>query len=283
MPHPSASLSDLVSLLRQDYQIIPVLALEIEWYIFTETGDAVDDPLRKGYLKRLATVLQHLPTHSITTEDGAGQVEAALLPHHDISALIRHTHDLKRLALETAQSMQLTADFSALPFVHDFGSGLHIHLHLETIDGTWVFTRYQHVNSDILSYTIAGLLNHMQRDLPIFTGSANAMSRYRKGYNAPVNVSWGMNNRTTALRLPDQAGVHTEPQHIRAMATPDVYRRIEHRVASSEAKVEDVLRCILNAVLHGLNQKVHASPPTYGNAADDQYSNLTPLIPNLDD
>ena len=49
---------------------------------------------------------------------------------------------------------------------------------------------------------------------------ANSYHRFQSGSYAPVNMSWGYNNRTVSIRIPANSG-------------PDM--RIEHRLAGADA------------------------------------------------
>ena len=74
---------------------------------------------------------------------------------------------------------------------------------------------------------------------------------------APINISWGGNNRTTAIRVPD-----SKPE----------FRRIELRVPSANASLEKVIAFILIGALHGLKNENLYYERIYGNAFDEQYA-----------
>ncbi len=256
--------------LLEPFNITPILAVEIEWYVLDASGNAVDEATRTEYLATLTHACNVLPIHSIDAEDGAGQVEAALLPTRDLAQLIADTNQLKDIATRTSEATGLTVCFDAKPFADDYGNGLHVHIHLEDDAGQWLYTKQDDQLSDALSWSIGGLLATMQEHLPIFAGSQAALARYQPGLHAPTTLSWGMNNRTTALRLPDHAAT---TQGLDAVLTtnPTHHRRIEHRVASSEAEIETVIEALLQGIAYGFSEQVEAPVAIYGDASQAQY------------
>jgi glutamine synthetase len=273
--------SQLIQQLQRDHDCIPVVALEIEWYVTDADHQPVLPSMRDRYLTELAKQCASLPIHSINSEDGAGQVEAALLPTRSIEQLIEQYTELQRIALHTAHSFGWQTDFTAKPFPDQHGSGIHLHVHLENETAQLLFWKEHDTLSPHLAHSISGLLRHMQHDLAIFAGSASAMARYVAGYHAPTTVSWGMNNRTTALRLPDSMGhVAGMDAILAAGSSTDIrrFKRIEHRVASSEAILIDVITAILAAIYDGLQHPMPPPPPIYGDASLAEYA-LPTLYP----
>jgi glutamine synthetase len=69
---------------------------------------------------------------------------------------------------------------------------------------------------------------------------------------APVNRSWGFNNRSAGMRIP---------------AGPDESRRIEHRVAGADANPYLALAAVLAGAHHGLLKKLDPGAPAKGNVS----------------
>ena len=82
---------------------------------------------------------------------------------------------------------------------------------------------------------------------------------------SPKNISWGYNNRTTALRL---------------LKNFDGIARIEHRVAGADADLLEVIAAILYGSYIGMKEKMIPTSPIYGLGFDPQY-NLIPLPATL--
>lgn len=266
--------------LKQDRDIIPVLGLELEWYLLTPGGQPASDEERRSYLSALQQEAEQagVSLHSLDIEDGPGQVEMGLLPTSDLAALIAHSHQMRHLASRVAKSQQLTASFVAKPFPGHYGSGLHVHIHLEDTAGEWLYHKRGDQLSEALNYSLGGLLATMPDHLSVFAGDdgEEALARFAPGFHAPTTVSWGMNNRTTALRLPHSTGLASGVNAL-LQAHPQHHKRIEHRVASSQADEQSVIDAILAGIMKGLDERLCAPPPIYGNASDAQYD-LRPLL-----
>ena len=257
----------VVERLRHEHQAIPVIGVELEWTLLeAKDSQPASSAIRDHYLAALREATGSLPIYSINSEQGRGQVEAALWHTRDIEALVKAFEALKQHAQEVAASLKLAACFLAKPYADDFGNGLHVHIHLEEEAGNNLYWKREEELSPALNHSIGGLLATMRHDLPVFAGSEAAMARYVPGFNAPTTVSWGMNNRTTALRIPDGLGLVQGMEAVLA-SKPTPSKRIEHRVASAEASFPQVLTKILNAIEHGLKEKCLAPSAVHGDAS----------------
>lgn len=247
--------------LRSNFSIIPVVGVELEWYLYTHEGIPASDTQRASYIHAWNAAT----TTMLVEERGHGQVEATLMHRRDLHALIAEEATIRAFAQQLAPSHELNACFRAKPSPNHYGSGMHIHLHLENLHGASLFEKNGDALSPALRDSLAGLLYHMREDMDVFTGSEVAKARYVPHYDAPTTVSWGGNNRTVALRLPDGVGHLTGHEALR-LHPPSSHRRIEHRVASSEANLAEVLRVMLRAIFWGLTHHYPLIPPSYGNA-----------------
>lgn len=154
----------------------------------------------------------------------------------------------------------IVADFSAMPYADQPGSGLHVHVHLVDANGVNQFTRdgdnmYSEFSAPLL-HSIGGLLELMNPCMLWFAPGEASYARIRPGANAPTTVSWGTNNRTVAIRLPTKAIAN---------------KHIEHRVAGSDADVEKVLLGVLLGIYYGLSRACNPGEPVYGDASLAQY------------
>jgi glutamine synthetase len=124
----------------------------------------------------------------------------------------------------------------------------------------------------IMRYAIAGLLSNMLQDFHIFAPNPESYARFsaaplREGVynNAPINVSWGGNNRTTAIRIPASTAYPNN-------------RHIEHRVSGADANPHKVIAAILEGAKRGLLNKQEPPAKIWGDAAHKQYAPL-PAFP----
>ena len=94
----------------------------------------------------------------------------------------------------------------------------------------------------------------MGESMLVFAPHANSWRRFASQSYAPVSPTWGVNNRSVALRIP--AG------DIKA-------RRIEHRPAGVDANPYLVAATVLAGIRHGLQHKIDPGPETTGNGYED--------------
>ncbi len=138
----------------------------------------------------------------ITQEGGAGQLEINLA-HGDPVKLADEVFHFKRLIREAALRHDCFATFMAKPIAQEPGSAMHIHhsiLDVET--GQNIFSGPQDGETDAFFHFIAGLQNHLPSAIAVVAPYVNSYRRYVKDHAAPINLSWGRDNRTTGIRIP---------------------------------------------------------------------------------
>ena len=273
MPHAGLNIDSHLRLLKERFGLAPVMACEVEWYLLPREAGVDEDALMERCIAKIKLRAEEkkLPLHSVERERGHLQMEAALYPERNINTLIAHYKTLIKIIERTASDLDARADFSAKPKANDYGSGIHVHVHLEAAGGGCVFKKEEGALSAPLRHAIGGLLATMEENIAVFIPHEASWRRIEKGFHAPVNISWGFNNRTTAIRLPDSAGQYTGAEEI-AAAPPGKYKRIEHRVAGSDADFEQVIAAILAGIVKGLSEKMEPSAPIHGDASDAQYA-----------
>jgi glutamine synthetase len=161
---------------------------------------------------------------------------------------------LKRLVRMHARLHGRTACFMAKPNEDYAGSGMHFHVSLQ--DGNGVNTFVEAVEgqwNDQIRHAIGGLRQTMGESMLVFAPHANSWRRFASQSYAPVSPTWGVNNRSVALRIP--AG------DIRA-------RRIEHRPAGVDANPYLVAATVLAGIRHGLKHRIDPGPEVTGNGYD---------------
>jgi glutamine synthetase len=87
-----------------------------------------------------------------------------------------------------------------------------------------------------------------------------AKGQIHKHYS--INYSWGFNNRTCAIRIPQSTFI--APSNT----------RIEHRVCSPVANMNLAIASILYSLSFGITNNLTAAQPIYGDAFDPQYMHL---------
>lgn len=223
------------------------MGAECEFYAST----SVDDATLSELAETLATSIPLF--EKIERERGAGQLEFALHYTDDLHVLTENFTEMKQLI----QSALPNVTFSPKPFADQPASGLHLHVHLENASSENVFLKTDRVMSDSLRYAIAGLLEKMPEAFTALCTTEADRARILSGApDVPSTISWGANNRSCAIRLPDKA---------------PPYKHIEYRLAGAEADIALSIRIVLSHILHGLDTKPPLQPQTYGHAFDAQY------------
>ena len=185
---------------------------------------------------------QELPIKGALCEFAPGQFEINLGHVDDMVLAADQGVLLKRCIKAAARATGQRATFMAKPYADQSGSGLHIHLSLLDGQGRNLFGETPDGERQ-LGHAVRGLQDLMAESMLVFAPNANSYRRLRPLTYAPTAPTWGWNNRTVALRIPPGG--------------PSA-RRIEHRVAGSDANPYLVLAAMLAGVLHGLEQRLRS-------------------------
>ncbi|WP_232313172.1 glutamine synthetase family protein [Enterovibrio coralii] len=209
---------------------------------------------------------QNLPADTIVAESAPGQFEINLKHTDDALASCDHALMLRRVIKQVAHNHEYDVTFMAKPYADQAGNGMHLHISLLDDDGNNVFEPKQLGElTETLKYALGGLLALMPQYLAILCPNINSYRRFSPDFYVPNAATWGVENRTTALRIPGDV-----PQ-----AT-----RIEHRVAGTDANPYLMMSAFLAAIMHGIDNKIEPPAEIVGNAYDVPN---TPLPNNLRD
>lgn len=195
-----------------------------------------------------------IKAETLISEFAPGQYEMTLHYRTDVLQAADDLMRLKRLVRMHARLHGVTACFMAKPNEDYAGSGMHFHVSLldqaganvfvEPVEGQW---------NDTIRHALGGLIRTMGDAMLVFAPHANSWRRFASQSYAPVSPTWGVNNRSVALRIP--AG------DIRA-------RRIEHRPAGVDANPYLVAATVLAGIRHGLKNRIDPGPEVTGNGYD---------------
>jgi glutamine synthetase len=266
----SAFMRVLDSFNQEGYRI--QAAAELEFFLLNpETkqplwGDVNQYSITKGgeiemVLGRIRRQLLEadIPVEATNPEYSGGQVELNI--RH---APAQHAADYAVLARyfarEIVRSSGLDATFLAKPWTDQAGSGLHIHQSL------WVGTKnVMHEGgqlSPLARNYLAGQLAHM-RELSLL-GSSNPNAYHRRAgvTFAPSAISWGIDNRTVAVR---------------AIVGSESATRIEQRDASADCNLYLVFAGQFGSGLDGIRRVLDLAPAVVGNAHDDKVKERLPM------
>ncbi|MBB96870.1 MAG: glutamine synthetase [Rhodobacteraceae bacterium] len=191
----------------------------------------------------------------ITQEGGAGQLEINLL-HGDPVKLADEVFYFKRLIREAALSHDCFATFMAKPIADEPGSAMHIHHSvIDTATGRNLFSDENGAETEAFHHFIGGLQHHLPDAIAVLAPYVNSYRRYVKDHAAPINLSWGRDNRTTGIRVPisDPAG-----------------RRVENRLAGMDCNPYLGIAASLACGYLGLVEKRAPSEEYKGDAYDSE-------------
>ena len=240
--------------------VYPKVGFEYEWFNFKKQDNvyenAVENTLTKGmfgyslvrlqqsneFVHELLSYLQgfDIAIEGFHTETGPGVFEAALqytnaLKAADDAVLFKHT--VKEIGLKH----QITPNFMAKWNEDLPGCGCHIHLSLHDSSGKNITELKSIQNSNSISeYFLEGILHGMVPLQAIYNPTINSYKRLIEGSWAATSVSWGYQNRTTAVRL---------------ITDEEKTQHIEMRLPGADVNPYLALYALLASGLYGIQQK----------------------------
>lgn len=263
----------------------PVMAQEFEWFMFAETPSSARakhfknltplSPGMFGYSILRTTLNQPLftdlfealgkfdiPLEGLHTETGPGVLEAAIYKASALEAGDRAVL-FKTAVKELAYRHGVMATFMAKISESLPGCGGHVHQCL--LDKKGVKNKFydegdKHHMSETMKQYLAGQLYCLPHILPMFAPTLNSYKRLVEGAWAPTTLTWGVDNRTVAVR---------------ALTGGAAACRLESRVIGSDANPYLAMAAALGSGLYGIRKKLKLKqPPTKGNGYTD-FSNGT--------
>lgn len=193
--------------------------------------------------------LQNVNVEGISSEYGEGQFEVNLKYNQDPVKTCDETILLKNSLKAVAKQFGAMATFMAVPNVNS-PNGMHINISLQDQEGNNVFVNSKNDNLDISDtclHVIAGLQRAMGDSMLVYAPNLNSYKRYyAQAYGPSNSVSWGINNRTVAIRIP--AINKIDESYKKSM-------RIEHRVAGADSNPYLATAAALMGAYIGLKEK----------------------------
>jgi glutamine synthetase len=256
-------------------------AAEYEFFLFEETPQSIRE---KGY-RQLKTMtpgnfgysvlrnsvhsdLYHelldlsqsmrFPIEGLHTETGPGVIEAALAYCDALEAADRAAL-FKTFAKVLAQRHGLMATFMAKWSNSVPGQSGHLHISLRKTNGDSVFhdAEKPHDMSDEMRWFVGGQQALMPEILAMIAGTVNSYSRLVPGFWAPTSATWGLENRTTALRV------------IKGGASS---QRVEYRIAAADINPYIALSAAIGSGLWGIEHRIEPDAPIEGNAYEREHA-----------
>lgn len=193
---------------------------------------------------------QNIPADAVVAEYAPGQFEVNLDYTQDIMKAVDDALLLKRVISAVATKHGIEATFMAKPYIDEAGSGLHIHLSLLNEEGVNVFGEGEPTENKLLGNAIAGLLDMAFGVQALYCPTINSYRRLAPDSFAPTQLTWGVDNRSVAMRIP--AGGASS-------------RRIENRMPGADANPYLATIAMIAGVLEGIEHEMTPPERTVGN------------------
>ncbi len=249
--------------------------MEYEFFVFDETPDSVHEkdfrdlkPITPGnfgysviknsvwagFYRELLEISEFMnfPLEGLHEESGPGVLEAALGVDGAVSAADKAAL-FKTFAKIVAQRHELMATFMARWSLNYPGQSGHIHLSLTDLLGEPVFhdADGEDSMSPVMRHFIGGCQLLLPEFLAMVAPTINSYTRLVPGYWAPTNATWGVENRTCAIRV-----IPGKPKS----------QRVEFRVAGADGNPYLALAAALGAGLWGVENEIEPTRAFTGNA-----------------
>jgi glutamine synthetase len=284
-PHPSCPRGLLKQVIARAHALgyEPSFAAEFEFFVFRETPTSLHskgfrglEPLspgmfgyswvREGQHADLCHAILDdmdrfgIPIEGLHTETGPGVYEAAIvydeaLRAADKAALFKT--GMKLVASRLGCSVTFMAKWNRdLP-----GSSGHLHQSLWKDDENAFYdATSEHKLSTLAMHYLAGQLALMPEMTALVSPTINSYKRYVPGVWAPLNASWGVENRTCAIRAIPGTAKST---------------RLEHRQPAADINPYLAMAATLASGLWGIEQK--KAPPLAVQGDASERRELPPL------
>lgn len=204
---------------------------------------------------------QGIPAETVISEYAPGQYELTLNYRKDVLRAADDLIMLKRIVRAQARRHGVTACFMAKPIEEYAGSGMHFHVSLlDSEERNALTEREGETWSPLLLQALGGLVATMAESMLVFAPHANSWRRFVAQSYAPVAPTWGVNNRSVALRVP---------------AGDAKNRRIEHRPSGVDANPYLVASTILAGIIKGIEEQLDPGPETTGNGYETDTGDST--------
>ncbi len=210
-------------------------------------------------------------------EHGPGMYEMNI-HYSDALTAADNTVRFKTGVKEMCYQQDYAATFMAKWNDQEDGSSGHSHMSLSDVNRErnvfWDESAEGHMSATMCQF-LAGVLNKLPEFMVLYAPVINSYKRYIEGTWAPLNTTWGMDNRTCSVRVINNGK--------RAI-------RIENRVPGADANFYLVFSAMIASGLYGIERKLELPTRLEGNAYDPvvvakaiEEGRISPLARNLTD
>ena len=189
--------------------------------------------------------------HEVAT---SGQCEINLV-YDEMLKMADDVITVKNIVRVKAKRRNKVATFMPKPIFGDNASAMHTHQSIWNGDSNLMYDENDESAqlSQIGRYYIGGILEHARSLCAISNPTTNSYKRLVPGFEAPVNVCWGLSNRSAAIRVP----MYFKNQ--------EKSKRMEYRVPDPTANIYLLESALLLAGLDGIKNKIDPGDPVEEN------------------
>ena len=252
---------------------------EYEFFVFAETPHSVRDkhftnltpltPGNFGYsVLRNSVESEHFAglmdycrafdcdLEGLHCETGPGVWEAALKAKLGLEAADR-ANLFKTFSKVYLQKREMIGTFMAKWSMDYPGQSGHFHFSFENDDHQNLFYAEGAPDqmSDLQRWAVGGLQKYLAEFLVMLAPTVNSYTRLVKGAWAPTAATWGVENRTTGIRV---------------IPAGSSAQRIECRIGGADGNPYLVASAVVGAAILGIEQKIEPTAAITGNAYDVQ-------------
>jgi glutamine synthetase len=255
------------------------VGFEYEFFVFAETAHSIRDkgyrdlrPISPGFFgysmlrnsvlsdwyKDLLAMCETMDMgiEGLHTETGAGVLEAALRVRDGLTAA-DNAALFKLYTKVLAQKRDWLATFMAKWSKDWPGCGGHMHMSLWKKDKSAFYDADDGQGiGDTLRHFVGGQQALMPELLAMVASNVNSYRRLIPGFWAPTAASWGIENRTTSLRV-----IPGSPKST----------RVEYRVAAADANPYLALAAAVGSGLWGVENEIEPGEPIRGNSYERKH------------
>ena len=262
-------LKDTIStILEADKETINVfLGIELEFYFLNQEHELNENSLEIISLYNDIINISDL-IDEIVPEDGFNQFEIIFKKTKDY---IKLSTDIIKIRNYISNNYQ---DITFQTFLNNFEPSNSMHFNISIYHNDINIFNKDNINDEYMSifvyFAIAGLLETMQDAIYLLTPTDNCYERFKysqlisKHKHYPTNCSWGLNNRTCAIRIPN-------------INYKNIDTRIEYRIPSALCNPMYALYIIFYSINYGIKNELECSEPIFGDAFSYENDNLTEL------
>ncbi|MGH2540807.1 MAG: glutamine synthetase family protein [Actinomycetota bacterium] len=238
-------------------------AVEYEVRLWDRQGDPMSSGISyslgeiggyEGLLAELVPAIEGLGVElsAVHTEAGPGLLELNIAPRRGLAPADDATM-VKFAVKQLAASMGMRASFLAKTVPGEEGSSGHVHMSFwNGATNAFAAEDLSDQLPPVFTAAVAGVLEHLPAASLLLNPTVNSYKRLVPGWFAPINATWGLENRSCAVRAIGST-------------RPDLWR-FECRRPGADANPYLALSAVAASAADGIRRSASPPPPVEGDA-----------------